>query len=135
MDQNAAPGEKSPHRLLIHLGTQKAASTYIWQLARQNPQIATHYTNELHCFFDNDFDVAKYFTYFSAEKAALFENSPAYFRDDDAALKIHKNINNFFLSTHYRFSIILRDPVTYLASLYTMYQRQNVLPERGRPPV
>jgi len=122
-------------RLLIHLGTQKAASTTLWQLVRQNPQVATHKRNELAHFKQGLGSDRGYLNHFPTSAIRLFENSPKYFSTTETPERIAREMRAARLGDiDLRFSVVLRDPVGYLFSLYSMYRYQGVLERRGNPP-
>lgn len=117
-------------RHAIHLGTQKAGSTYLLGLVRQYPEFRTTTDRqELH-YFANHFDqpLDWYFDQFKGDGAVVWDNSPAYFRNGEV---VAERIGDFVRGRPVLLSLLLRDPISYLHSLHQMRLRQGTFERTG----
>lgn len=115
------------HRHLVHLGTQRAGSTFLYHLMRQLPDVSIARAQELG-FFRHE-PVGSYDDYlgqFTGRRDVLFENSPFYFR---SSAETAPRLAAFFQNRPLRISLSLRDPIEYLLSLHKMKRRQQFSPE------
>lgn len=104
----------------IHLGTQRAGSSYLNNLLRSHPDVAVSRLQEP-SFYTRRHDRGRqwYLDSFPATGERV-DTSPAYFRKGaEAAPRIREAVPEA------RFSLILRDPVDYLESLFQLEKNQG----------
>lgn len=121
------PNQPSEFPWRIHLGTQRAGSSYLNNLLRSHPDVALSRLQEP-SFYTNRFKKGRqrYLESFP-ERGHRVDTSPAYFvKGRRSAPRIKE------LVPEARFSLILRDPVDYLDSLFHLQRNQGRLsgPER-----
>lgn len=108
----------------IHVGTQKAASSFLRGLLAQVPEIALASRQELNffrCAGDHSYDV--YLTCFPEKRPILFENSPVYFREGS---KCAQAMAETLADKKPMLSLLLRDPVEAIISHHDMRLRQGL---------
>lgn len=104
----------------IHIGTQKAGSTYFYNLLASHPDVALSSETEVD-FYTKRFEKGAewYFGTF-AERGVRVDTSPKLFMlGEDAAPRIAERAPDA------RFVLILRNPVSYLASHFDMQVQQG----------
>ena len=107
----------------IHLGTQKAASSFLRGLVAQVPQIGLAGQQELNFFgFEDDQSYEAYVKCFPANRSVLFENSPIYFREGS---KCAPAIAATLGDMQALLSVLIRDPVEAIISHHEMRLRQG----------
>ncbi len=109
---------------LFHIGTQKAGSTYLYNLLEQHPDVCLSELTEINFFSDN-FD--KGFYYYAGlfnGKMEAIDMTPKYFMLADTVVPRIKNYSDKYLKQNPRFLLVLRNPIDYLNSHYEMQKIQ-----------
>ncbi len=122
--------EKNRYPQLFHIGTQKAGSTYLYNLLQQHNNIALSDLTEIN-FFSDDFD--KGFDYYKklfTEGGKSIDMTPKYFMLGDIVAPRIKRYAHRYLKQEPQFLLILRNPIDYLNSHYAMQKIQN--PKLGK---
>lgn len=110
-------------RHLIHIGTQKAGSTFLWSLLRQHPDISVSKIQECNFFHNNYLQGTGWYNgQFDARKPFFLDTSPVYFRH---GAEIAERILNFSGTYDVSLTLLLRNPVDYLASHFLMQKNQG----------
>lgn len=115
--------EKYPS--LFHIGTQKAASTLLYNQLKHHSNVCLSNETEVN-FFTSRFDKGlDWYLGTFAEDGIRIDTSPKYFMlGKDAAPRIKEYADNK-LSTQPKFLLILRNPIDYLFSHYNMQIMQD----------
>lgn len=116
--------EKCPPRL-IHIGTQRAGSTFLYHCLRSHPQTSMSSPQQEVDFYTKYYDkgLGWYLSAFP-QNGVPIDVSPGYFRTGRlAAHRIMRELGN---STP-RFSLILRNPIDYIESLYNLEVRRGII--------
>ena len=107
----------------VHLGTQKAGSSFLRGLLAQVPEVGLADKQELDFFgFEPDQSYAAYLERFPDKRPVLFENSPIYFRQ---GAKCAPPLATTLADKQPMLSLLLRDPVEAIISHHDMQLRQN----------
>ena len=107
----------------IHLGTQRAGSSFLRSLLAQVSQVALARRKELHFFgYEKDHRYEVYLACFPERRSVLFENSPTYFRDGG---KCAQPLAETLAGKPLLLSLLLRDPVEAIISHHDMRLRQG----------
>lgn len=107
----------------IHIGTQKAGSSFLYGLLAQVPQVALAEKQELNFFVrPGDQSYAGYLDCFPEKRPVLFDNSPIYFREGRKAAEAIATIVG---EKEFTLSLFLRDPVEAMISLHQMRLNQG----------
>lgn len=107
----------------FHIGTQKAGSTYLYNLLSSHPNISLHNLTEVN-FFDKNYEkeVNWYLNGFQGEKIRI-DTSPKYFMNGQIAAPRLKEYEKKYLETPALFLLILRNPIDYVNSHFEMQKR------------
>jgi hypothetical protein len=112
----------------IHIGTQKAGSTFLYGLVAQIPDVAIARKQELNFFTHHqDQSYEAYLSCFPEKRPVLFDNSPIYFRE---GAKTAPAIAAILGDKPLLLSLILRDPVDAIVSLHEMRLQQGFFVRR-----
>jgi hypothetical protein len=107
----------------IHLGTQKAGSSFLRGVLAQVPEVGLACAQELNFFSgQSDASYEAYLRQFPAKRGVLFENSPIYFRKGDSAAPAIRRVLG---GKSLLLSLFLRDPVEAIVSHHEMQLRQG----------
>lgn len=109
---------------LFHIGTQKAASTFLYNLLREHPEACLHQETEVN-FFTTHFEKGEEW-YHNGFKGGgkRIDTSPKYFMlGQTAALRIYDYCQKYGVVP--RFLLILRNPIDYLFSHFQMHRRHR----------
>jgi hypothetical protein len=121
---NNQPQQKYPS--LFHIGTQKAGSTYLYNLLAGHPDVTLSHLTEVN-FFTKNF--TKGFDWYSSqfpEGRNKIDASPKYFMlGKEAAPRIKDYSEKFLQGIEPKFLLILRNPIDYLNSHFQMQLRQS----------
>jgi len=111
--------ERLPH--LFHIGTQKAGSTYLYNLLRAHPDVALSFQEV--GFYTRHFDrgVEWYINLFAKGRYAV-DTSPKYFMQGKQAAR---RIKSLVTGQPPLFLLILRNPIDYVHSHYQMHCRKG----------
>lgn len=112
---------------IIHIGTQKAGSTYLYHLFAQHPDISLSKYPENN-YYLKYYDKGKnwYLDSFN-NKGTKIETSPKYFQKGEiVAPRIKDTLGN----QDVKLLLILRNPVDYLNSHFRMHLHQNKMQKR-----
>ena len=112
----------------FHIGTQRAGSSFVYNLLRSHPQVSLSPLQEIH-FYTKHFERGlDWYRDCFPESGIAVDTSPKYFQlGREAAPRIADCIP----ADRARFLLILRDPVEYLYSHFRMQLRQRYF--RSRP--
>ncbi len=102
----------------FHIGTQRAGSTYLYNLLKEHPDISLSSFQEVN-YYTKNFRRGKnwYCETFSANGVPI-DTSPVYFRKGDV---VAPRIKEVLPDADPRFLLIIRNPIDYLYSLYHMH--------------
>ncbi len=109
---------------LFHIGTQKAGSTYLYNLLQQHPEVCLSKLTEIN-FFSNDFN--KGFNYYRdlfIGEGVSIDMTPKYFMLGKMVAPRIREYSDKYLDGEPRFLLILRNPIDYLNSHYEMQKIQ-----------
>ena len=108
-----------PH--LFHIGTQRAGSTYLYNLLKAHPDVSLSYQEV--AFYSRNFDrgVGWYVDSFAKGDHAI-DTSPKYFMKGEQAAP---RIKEWVTGQPPLFLLILRNPVDYVHSHYQMHLRKG----------
>ncbi len=120
---------------LIHLGTQKAASTYLYNLLACHPKITLPKTTEIN-FFSVHYDkgIDWYLGCFPQGENKI-DTSPKYFMQGEKVAPRIEEYAKSHLTEPPLFLLILRNPIDYLNSHFLMQQSQGFFKDNPDYPV
>lgn len=104
----------------FHIGTQKAGSTYLYNLLDSHSAVVLSEKTEIN-FFNNTFDKGpSWYKSLFPNTGTKIDISPTYFKDGNV---VASRIRDFYEHPdELRFVLILRNPVDYLASHFRMHK-------------
>ncbi len=108
--------------LRFHIGTQRAGSTFFYHLIKQHPRVGVSPRQEVN-FYHKHFSNGEswYRNQFPPEKRAI-DTSPKYFQKGAlVAPRIRRRVPE----GQARFLLILRNPIDYVPSHFTMHKRNG----------
>ena len=113
----------------FHIGTQKAGSTYLYNLLSSHPDTSLSERTEV-SFFGRHFDEGpEWYAQEFLDKGTKIDISPTYFRDGTV---VAPRIKAFYEKPEeLRFLLILRNPVDYIASHFRMHHLHNYFEKRS----
>jgi hypothetical protein len=109
---------------LFHIGTQKAGSTFLYNLLDKHPDISLSTFTEVN-FFSNNFDRGNnWYTDSFKNTENKIDTSPKYFMTGET---VAPRIKNYTDRSEQKplFLLILRNPIDYLYSHFQMHLRHN----------
>lgn len=113
----------------MHIGTQKAGSTYLYNLLSSHPEVGLSPLSEVN-FFSDHFDrgLTWYQSVFPKE-GILIDCSPTYFKyGKQSADRIHETYG--LSARELSFLLILRNPIDYVHSHFLMQRQQGYFAKR-----
>ncbi|PLX27398.1 hypothetical protein C0583_03740 [Candidatus Parcubacteria bacterium] len=119
--------KKLPYR--FHIGTQKAGSTYLYNLLLKHPDVGLSEMTEVN-FFSREFE--KGYDYYSElfPQGEAIDMTPKYFMLGGTVAPRIKKYADEFLEKAPKFLLILRNPIDYLNSHFEMQKIQiSEMPE------
>jgi len=116
----------------FHIGTQKAASTFLYNLLESHPE-TTMGKNTKVLFFSDHYGEGKerYKSMFPSGKYKI-DTSPNYFIHSP---QVPKRINEFYENPEaLRFILVLRNPINYISSYFRMNKVAGGFKDKSSPP-
>jgi len=115
---------------LFHIGTQKAGSTYLYNLLSGHPEVTLSGEKEV-CYFSRDYDkgINYYASKFSGSKN-IIDISPNYFVKGEVVATRIKKYADKYLSESPKFLLILRNPIDYIFSFFQMHLKYGYFERR-----
>ena len=105
----------------FHIGTQRAGSSYFFNLLKEHPDIILTPEQEV-SFYTQTYEdgLDRYLQYFPDEEGVKIDTSPKYFmQGKTAAPRIQETVREFTP----KFLLILRNPIDYVRSHYQFHRR------------
>lgn len=124
--EDLSKSEKSnKYPRLFHIGTQKAASTFLFNALKEHPNIALSSVTEIN-FFSQHFekDLSWYDDTFLKANNRI-DTSPKYFMLGESVAPRIREYQDKHLGQKAKFLLILRNPIDYLASHFEMQKQQG----------
>ncbi len=124
---------KSNYPHLFHIGTQRAGSTFLYNLLSSHPDVSLHRLSEVN-FFSAEFSrgLNWYLSGFKGNKARI-DTSPKYFMlGQTVAPRIKEYGQKYLGSQKPLFLLILRNPIDYLNLHFRMQLTQGLLGQSGK---
>ena len=115
----------------FHIGTQRAGSSYIYNLLKSHPGVSLSPRQEIH-FYTRKFEqgVDWYLSNFGSGGTPI-DTSPKYFHRGEV---VAPRIKTMLGDARPYFLLVLRNPIDYAFSHFRMHQRQGALPGEAPGP-
>jgi hypothetical protein len=110
----------------FHIGTQKAGSTYLYNLLAGHPEAGLPREKEVN-FFNANYEkgVEWYLRQFADNGRVLIDTSPKYFMHGEAVAPRIREYADEYLDEEPQFLLVLRNPVDYLYSHFKMHLKHR----------
>ncbi len=123
--------QKSKIPYLFHIGTQKAGSTYLYNLLSSHPDLALPKITEVHYFSSNLERGLDWYLGLFEGKGVRIDASPKYFMFGKTVAPRIKDYSQKYLGNKEPlFLLILRNPIDYLNSHFRMQLAQGFFEKR-----